>query len=567
MRSKIIDVLLPIARVPDSDRGNWLESAEESVSVLNCNLKADEILLYASGPCLLIHSVLTPDEIVEVPDHKDLDRAHIMSDDAWCIQKSYGGGKGHRVYLEPPLSNAGFNSLVGSEKLVFIHSFEGVKNFEPPIELSQKLVHALDLYYLDERSAYCRLDGKGDIENVITIHHDATHDPWERVRAVTIRSHDLATYMALSGASLVTLFDFARFAKGGFSGWDNTNEETFETKDLFYRHRKVPKHASYVNGQIVLRTGLTQDDLVYKSKAEDDASSRQYGLFKIIDRKNDNALVETSCGPDHIVSYFTESNLPWEISPAFFRPDVLQKYKSDPEKYTFGDRSISCRGSWYLKTYDINEAGQVHTYIGYLADRPYEEQLYWQSFNEWPKANISSRARQTDILGEFETTEDPLNDLKEVIRELDRKPPNWWKPRGEAIVDAVRYPATDSASEWGDEILALDHLGVEGFLVKGLREIVKNNGGSFEKDWASLKVLETVLSLTGRTEEQAKAAIAPLRELHALRNPAKAHGDPQGRKVAIANSRKAHGTLRNHFIDLAGRLNEAFNTILATLPK
>lgn len=567
MRSRILDVLLPLARVPDSDRGDWLENAEQSLSVLKDNLKADEILLYASGPHLLIHSVLTPNEVVEVPDHEDLDRAYIMPDDAWCIQKVYGGGEGHRIYLEPPLSHPGCSSLVGSEKLVFIRSFEGVKDFELPIELSQKLVHALGLYYLDERSAYCRLDGKGDIENVITVHHDVTHDPWERLRAVTIRSHDLATYMALSGASLVTLFDFTRFSMGGFSGWDGANEDTFEAKDLFYRHRKIPKHASYVNGQIILRTGLTPDDLVEEWKAEEDTSSRQYASFKIIDRKNGSALVEASCGPDHIANYFTSSDLPWEISPAFFRPDVLQKYKSDPEKYTFGDRSISCRGSWYLKTCDINEAGQVHTYIGYLADLPYEEQIYWQSFNEWPKADISERAYQTDILGEFATTEDPLSDLKIAVQDLDKKPPSWWKQRGEAMIDAVHYPVTDSASEWGDEILALDHLGVEGFLVKGLREIVNNNGGSYEKDWGSLKVLETALSLTGRTDEQAKEAVAPLRELHALRNPAKAHGDPQGRRVAIANARQAHGTLRNHFTDLAERLSAAFKKISATLPR
>lgn len=567
MRSKILDVLLPLARVPDSSRGNWLENAEQSISVLKDNLKTDEILLYASGPHLLIHSVLTPNEFVEVPDHEDLDRAYITPDDAWCIQKSYGGGEGHRVYLEPPLSHPGCNSLVGSEKLVFIRSFDGVKDFEPPMELSQKLVHALGLYYIDERSAYCRLDSKGDIETVITVHEDATRDPWDRLRAVTIRSHNLATYMALTNSSLVTLFDFTRFSPGDFSGWDSANMDTLEAKDLFYRHRKIPQHASYAKGQIILRTELTQDDLVEEWKAEEDPSSRQYALFKIIDRKNGHALLETSCGPDYIVNYFTESDLPWEISPAFFRPDVLQKYKSDPEKYTFEDRSITCRGSWYLKTYDINEAGQVHTYIGYLADLPYAEQLYWQSFNEWPKANISARAHQTDILGEFETTNDHLNDLKITIQELDKRPPSWWNPRGEAMINAVHYPVTDSTSEWGDEILALDHVEVEGFLVKGLREIVSKNAGSCENDWGSLKVLETALSLTGRTGEQAKAAVAPLKELRGLRNTVKAHGNPEKRRNAITSARKTHGTLRNHFIELTSRLEQSLRVIADTLPR
>ena len=244
--------------------------------------------------------------------------------------------------------------------------------------------------------------------------------------------------------------------------------------------------------------------------AEEDVSTKQYASFKIIDGRN-RRLVETSCGPDHIVNYFTKSDLPWEISPAFFRPEVLHKYKQDLEKYTVRDRSISCRGAWYLETYDINnETGQVHTYIGYLAALPYEEQLYWKSFNEWPKGSISERAHQTDILGEFSTEDDPLAELKAMAQSLDRDPPAWWQIRGEEVVEEVLPPATDSIKEWGDAILAFDQLMVEGFLTRGLRTAISAKGGAYEKDWQSLKLLEVVLSHMGHTEEEAKQLVSPL---------------------------------------------------------
>ena len=195
------------------------------------------------------------------------------------------------------------------------------------------------------------------------------------MRAVSIRGHDLATYMALSDTALVVKFDFTRFVPGDFSDWDDQDEQIHHAEELYYRYRAIPNYASYANGHIVLHTDLTENDLIEEWKVEEDASTQQYASFKIIDRKNDRR-VETSCGPDHIVNYFTASNLPWGISPAFFQPEVLHKYKMDPEKYTIDDRSISCRGAWHLKTYDINEAGQVHTYICYLATLPYEEQLY-----------------------------------------------------------------------------------------------------------------------------------------------------------------------------------------------
>ena len=135
------------------------------------------------------------------------------------------------------------------------------------------------------------------------------------------------------------------------------------------------------------------------------------------------------------------------------------------------------------------------------------------------------------------------------------------------MLEKALYPATDSIEEWGNEILALDHLVVEGFLVKGLKPIVTASEGTYEKGWGSLKLLEVVLSAAGHTEEQAKKLIEPLRELHDLRNSVKAHGDTSGRRAMVAMARKTHGTLRKHFQDLAGRVRNSMKQIVSTLSK
>ncbi|WP_446808486.1 hypothetical protein ACH50O_14495 [Methylomonas sp. 2BW1-5-20] len=96
------------------------------------------------------------------------------------------------------------------------------------------------------------------------------------------------------------------------------------------------------------------------------------------------------------------SDLPFATSPAFFRPEVLLKYKADPDKYQIESRSIHCRGGWFLKSFDINEAGQVHAYLCDLSHLPYAEQLYWKSFNEPPKAGISTRAYRSDFLAQWD---------------------------------------------------------------------------------------------------------------------------------------------------------------------
>jgi hypothetical protein len=106
------------------------------------------------------------------------------------------------------------------------------------------------------------------------------------------------------------------------------------------------------------------------------------------------------------------------LSPAFFKPEVLLKYKADSDKYSLAGRSISCRGGWSLQTYDINDAGQVHTYLVYLRNLPHEEQLYWKSYNEKPKRTISNRAFTTDFEGTSHTEYDPVESLKGAVDDL-----------------------------------------------------------------------------------------------------------------------------------------------------
>lgn len=553
-----------LVECPNQGVLEWLAGAEDSVSYLKVNAENDELVIYASAKSVLIHGVLASTSKVTPPDGHNLLHGSIpMADDCWVIQRSWGGGHGHRMYLEPPLS--GSKSFEGGEKLIFRRSFDGVQKGPTPIELSQKLVHSLDLYFVPERNAYCRLDRRGDIEDVIRVIQRKSVDVWEGLDVVTILRKDLDKYMALSDTTLVLKFDFTRVRWGSFSGWGEVEQYEREEPDLFYHGGKNGNGlGSYAHGAIIVRTKVTVDELVQEWKDEEDPKKRQYAKFKIYDRKN-KTNVETYCAPGFLSNYFQKSDLPWEVSPAFFRPEILLRFKADPERFTLKDRSITCRNAWHLKTYDINESGQVHTYIGYLADLPYEEQLYWQSFNEWPQGSISERAHQTDILGEWSTVYDPLNALKHTIRELDKSPPEWWIPRGETLSDATRYPATDSPKEWADEILALDQLLVEGFLVKPLQILAEASGRKLDPKWASLKVIQELLVAKERSEAEAKAVVAPMQRVHGLRTVLKGHATTDKRRKAEIEARTEYGSFRSHFNQLATECDKALNEVLSVL--
>ena len=286
MHSQILRSLINLARIPDTGKMDWLENAVHGVQFLVQNHEENEkIVLYASGPHLYMHSVLVPCAAINPPDHDDLSQAHIAISDTWYIHGAYIGGEGYRIYLESPLSNPGCKTLVGGEYLIFLRCFEGVESYDSTLEINQKLVHALGLYYMDERQAYCRLNKYGDIEDVITVLDDEHPDSWQRVRAITILGHDLAKYMALSNLALLVKFDFTRFVPGDFAVWDEPDEQTYRAGDLYYGFRVFPNRASYANGHIIFQTNLTENDLIDEWQAEEDASAKQYASFKIFDRK------------------------------------------------------------------------------------------------------------------------------------------------------------------------------------------------------------------------------------------------------------------------------------------
>lgn len=540
----------------------WFGKAEDSVDFLKELVRGDEILIHAIGPQMLISGVLAPVKQVSPADQKDLLNGHVDSDSAWHIEKSYGGGKPPRVALTPPLSSPGCKSLNGGEPLLFKRSFYGM-NVPQEIELSQKLVHSLDLHFLHDRSSYCRLDDRGDVEEVIRVLKRHKDDDAKETTIITILAKDLSKYVALSKTALVYFFDFTRFDPSGFNGWADTGRLHRSAPDLFYDVGFGHK-ASFAHGCMIVRPTITVEDLVAEWQEEINPTKREYATFKIYDRKNQRE-VETSCGPDGIVNYFTKSDLPWEISPAFFRPDVLHRFKADPDKYSMEHRSITCRGAWYLKGYDINEAGQVHVYIGDLARLPIEEQRYWQTFNEWPKGGISKRAYENDILGEFTSEYDPLEALKRKVTLLNQRKPVWWTTRSEAVMSEARHPASDSVREWGDEVMALDQMIVEGFLAKPLKALLQADGVTFEANWGSLRLLQEYAVSKGRQPEEALALMAPLRELHALRTTLRGHSSTTDKKKAEQDARRNFGGLGKQYRDLATRCDTAMTDLLVLL--
>lgn len=538
------------------DPAQWLGDAQGSINFLKANARGPRIVIYASLRYVLVHCVLALTEQLKKAGHKDLGHGFIRSDRTWCIQHVSGGGQPDRVYLEGPMDGES-EAVKGGEKLIFRRHWQGEK--DTPLELSQKLLHALDLYWVEHRSAYCRLDSNGDIEEVINVVHIDTGHDYPGV-VVTINSQDIFEFARVADMSLFFCYDFTRTTKN-FGGWGGVTRFSSRARDLYFDGGTTSGQGSYINGRQIVRPPITLKAIVKRKQEIRSPKKLQYARFQSLSRR-DGKVNTASCDPVRLTSYFeNDPKKPLQITPAFFRAEVLSKYKSDPTKYDLSSRSVSCRGAWDLKTFDVNDQGQVHTYLRYLGNLPYTEQLYWQSFNEPPRGGLSKRAIQTDLIGEWSDTNDPVEDVKRLARNLDAKPPVWWQPRGEDAIRTLHLPITTSAAEWSEAILIMDQILVEGFQMVALRRIAKAAGRNLESDWRSLKLIEECLCGFDVEPEDAKEIVGPLRKLHDLRTIVKGHATLAKKQAAIADALK-FGSFRGHFEVLAEECDKAMSMIV-----
>lgn len=355
-----------------------------------------------------------------------------------------------------------------------------------------------------------------------------------------------------------------RFKTKSFSGWANNNEVIPFSNgiDIFGDLTVSEGNGSYAVGFQLKDIGLPKTfirDHFWGTSASKD--TKQYATFIVQDWKN-KRIVEVSCNPSSISSYFEESDLPFQISPVFFRSEVLLKYKSDTEKYQFLSNSIICRGGWELKTFDMNDAGQIHTYIRYLGYLPYEEQLHWKQYNEKPKAPISERAFKADFQGQWSNQYDPLISLKNKLGKLQRVNVAWWTLREEGLIYKCQYPFTASPDEWAEEILNLDQLIVEGLEKKWLKRKAKELQRDPDDRSRELKLLEECLIGLEFDEDHAYQILSPIHNIHNLRSKLKGHASGREAEKIKKEALTKFGSYRKHFENLCAECDESLGIII-----
>lgn len=534
------------------DFETWIQQ-KELTTFLGSTIRSDRILIHALLPHFFLHRVFVPRLEFSVELGEQLDDWQIDVGSSWGVSSSMND-----IWIHRPLDNSCNKILETGEMIIVSRHFEGRPSVNKSYyEVNQKLVHVLNLHYMEERNAWCKLDKNGDVMEAIKIEYFDRLSGNGVGKIISMDTELLAEYATLSDYSLVGLFDSTRFRVGSFNGWPDKGPTTRldDGNSIFGSLTNCSPVGSYSRGAQITNFNVSKAEMISEQWGTD-KDDKDYATFIAHDWRHD-VVAEFSCDPASLSTYFAPTDNPFEISPAFFRAEVLSKYKADPEKYEIEYRSVTCRGAWHLKAVGFNEAGQVHAYLGYLADLPYEEQLHWKGFNEAPKAPLSESVIKTDFDGEFSTEYDPLMSVKHKLEEATRNMTPWWTLRDPSLPKRVHYPYSDTRADWANEILNLDQFIVEGFEEKYLRKLAKELGRNPPDQLRGLKLLEECLIAKGFEADHARQIMTPFHDIHNLRSELKGHASTTTAANHEKAARKQFGNLLNHYRDLCTRCDES----------
>lgn len=218
---------------------------------------------------------------------------------------------------------------------------------------------------------------------------DNENGDWEKVAEIKgvkarIKLSLLRKYLAMRKMNLLLFFDEMRYSQQSFQelGLTPVTNQIVKDTDYIYNyssllncHADGNKSGGWIMGKCVLR--YREKDYNRDSFDQDD---KQYAEF-IYDYDDEGEPKLHSCKKDTLSNFFVANgDNPLEMTPIFFKKEVLDKYYSNPNKYTVGDGYVGCEESWSMYV-DNDHRNYVMVPLVYLGSLEYSEQLYWKGYN------------------------------------------------------------------------------------------------------------------------------------------------------------------------------------------
>ena len=122
------------------------------------------------------------------------------------------------------------------------------------------------------------------------------------------------------------------------------------------------------------------------------------------------------------------------------------------------------------------------------------------------------------------------------------------------LVSQLHYPLTASAKAWGDTLIVLAKLVVEGLEKRYFEELAKSNGVKGDPGWGSINWLKEAMKSSGNSDEVVEEVILPLRTVQQLRTKLGAHSGGSEAASIRADLLREYKTPRLHIEHLCDQL-------------
>lgn len=410
-------------------------------------------------------------------------------------------------------------TLNEAEPLVLIREFDGFA--ESVIEISEEFRLFHNLY--KKNDTYIKFDESGRETIVAKIEN----------KCVFIRLYELRQFLAAKNMIFVLEYQITNYSEQSLEELELRDDTIQKTNSFSYTF------SLSTFGKEFCIEGMNSGSRLLGKKLIEPLPIEKCGVYPfdnmdskfvdfIVATTEEGENIELTCNPDVLTrdKYLTK---------VCFKKEVLDKYCNKPSTFKVEPSILRCGTKWSLFIDNERNDNIVTVWLGDLGvNLPYEEQLYWKSFNIPVQGEMSDTFFSQQILCQFQnsTQLDALLKYKyEKVKEFSKQSLGWpifldLEPGDQHYFDGIRIPSSDEEKDFDSIILGLTKTLIDSINEKEIGKELKQKGISITdeegKQLPGIKKLDLYFQSLG-IEANFSDSITFLMDLQALRSTGMAH--------------------------------------------
>lgn len=435
----------------------------------------------------------------------------------------------------------GYDFLV---KEVYFHALETAQ-----LHINQEFVFLFELFQ-GEDGCYYAIDECGRKEKVVDIGDNI----------VRFKTSYIIRYIAAKQMLYVQFVDSRRSSESSYPMGvepicaEDCREDSYHY-EIWYQSTKG---RDYLFSMLFARS-IVRPKIVNECKIcpYDRETEEQFPEF-IVAELPDGSYKRFSCDPSKLANYFgANPDAPHYLTPVYFKPDVLDRYRNDPH-FKVTERRLSCGTQWSVEIDNIISS-RVMVYLGDLGrDLPQSERRHFLAHEISPtEQHVSETAFAEDFLCLFDA---PLGPVSALFAARDKLNNTWTTKFGHPLFrplhsdesdmeKLIRIPSGNGRQEFDTVILNLTKYCVD-YLDETTLISAEQSGG--------INKLETTLSRL-----KIDANLTPLRDLQKVRSVCMAHA--KGKKYEQLKGRLLTGDCPKDVSRLVKRLTSMMSRLASDI--